>query len=497
MKNRLSGPYIGLAALCAGIFLAALDQTVVVTALPGMILDLQIPITKLNEAAWIVTAYLLGYTVAMPLFGQVSDVYGHRLVYLLALGVFGVGSLLCAVAPDLRWLIVARVIQAAGGGAVVPVAMANAVAQFPRSKHPFILGIIAAVAEAGGVLGPLYGATLVERLGWRWIFYINVPLIAIIAVLVLLACRDGRKVGGQVDYRGAVVLGLGLAALTIGLSGEIGSGAVLITASLVLAALALFALFAALERRTGHPLIELSMFREVGFASGNGANFLVGVALITSMVNVPLFAATVLQRPPMEGGLLLLRLTVAMPVGALLGGMLCQRLPYRYVATLGLLVTSLALFLTSGWSGNASDVVMTRDLVLAGLGYGLVISPIASSVLSSVPADKSGVASALVTVMRMIGMMVGLSILTSWGLGRFNTLMASVPLPLPTAGASAEALQQQMIEYQNLAFQAVLRVFNEVFLVAAIVCLVAIVPALLLRSQGDKRRASIFGMRAR
>lgn len=377
---------------------------------------------------------------------------------------------------------------------MVPVTMAIAAGQFPRYKHPFVLGLIAAVAEAGGVVGPLYGAVLVERLGWRWIFYINVPLVLIIAVLVLLACRKGSKAGGHVDYLGVAVIGLGLAALTIGLSQDAAAGNLVVTVSLLFAAFGLIAIFIALENRVDRPLIDLSMFRRVGFASGNGANFLVGMALITSMVNVPLFTATVLQRPPLEGGLMLLRLTVAMPLGALVGGRLCQHVAYRSVASLGLAVTSFALFLTSQWNAGVSDFVLTRDLLLAGLGYGIVISPIASSVLHSAPSDKAGVASAMVTVMRMIGMMVGLSALTSWGLGRFNTLMASVPLPLPSEGVGAEALQRQMIEYQNMAFQAVMKVFNEIFIVAAMVCLVAIVPALLLRSQRDNPEQCAAGI---
>lgn len=493
MKERLNNPYVGLAALCVGIFLAAMDQTVVVTALPTIIVDLQIPYTKLNEAAWIVTAYLLGYTVAMPLFGRVSDVHGHRRIYLVALATFGLGSLLCALATDLGWLVGARVIQAAGGGAVVPVAMAIAVGQFPQSRHPFILGLIAAVAEAGGVLGPLYGATLVERFGWRWIFYGNLPLVLAIGALVLVACQKGRKMGGAIDYRGAAIIGLGLAALTLGLSQD-ATGSVPISWALGLGGLVLLALFVAMAKRTDTPLIDLSMFRRAGFFSGNAANLLVGMALITSMVNVPLFSATVLQRPPLEGGLMLMRMTVAIPIGALLGGVLCQRFPYRHVAALGLSVTAGALFLTSGWNGSVSDLVLTRDLILAGLGYGLVISPITSSVLNSVSADKSGVASSVVTVMRMVGMMLGLSALTSWGLSRFNSLMAAVPLPLPAPGMTAEALQQQALRYQELAFQSLMKVFNEIFMVAAVVCLVAIVPALFLRGRAGEDRARVRGL---
>src|SRR5665648_238647 len=148
---------LALVVLCSAVFLAALDQTMVVTVLPAIMRALHIPYTKLDDAAWIVTGYLLGYTVAMPLFGRLADVRGRRMMFAAALGVFAVGSVLCAFAVDLRWLVAARVIQAAGGGALVPVAMVVAVGMLP-TRRALALGIVGAAAEAGGVLGPLYGA---------------------------------------------------------------------------------------------------------------------------------------------------------------------------------------------------------------------------------------------------------------------------------------------------------------------------------------------------
>src|SRR5919201_3725862 len=140
-----------------GIFLAALDQTVVVTALWPISTDLQIPVTELDKAAWVVTAYLLGYTVALPIMGRVADVYGHRRVYLGSLGLFMAGSLLCAIAPALPWLIGARALQAVGGGAILPVGMAMSRHLSEERRVPFALGMLGAVAEAGGGIGPLWG----------------------------------------------------------------------------------------------------------------------------------------------------------------------------------------------------------------------------------------------------------------------------------------------------------------------------------------------------
>src|SRR5215831_3584832 len=189
---------IALAALiiaCIGVFITAMDQTVVVTALPKIIADpgINIPFTQLDHAAWIISAYLLGFVIAMPLMGRVSDMYGRRRIFLLCLSIFGIGSILCGLAPTLGQsvdvsflsnfgidvsspglilLVSARFIQAIGGGAVVPVAMAIVSDFYGKERLALALGLIGAVTEAGGVMGPLYGALIVQNLGWTYIFYI-------------------------------------------------------------------------------------------------------------------------------------------------------------------------------------------------------------------------------------------------------------------------------------------------------------------------------------
>ena len=151
-----------LAVAAAGVFLAALDQTSVVTALPEIIDEIELPITRLDQAAWIVTGYLLGYTVAMPLLGRVSDVYGHGRIFLFSMLVFLTGSAGVALANDLWWLVGARVVQAIGGGAVVPVSIALASETLPGSRRGLAIGLIAAAAEGGATLGPLYGGGIIE-----------------------------------------------------------------------------------------------------------------------------------------------------------------------------------------------------------------------------------------------------------------------------------------------------------------------------------------------
>ena len=493
LGERRTSPHLLLSVTCLGIFLAALDQTVVVTALPSIITDIRLPFTKLDQAAWIITGYLLGYTVAMPIMGRVSDIYGRTRIYVLCLLVFMAGSILGALAGSLEWLIGARLIQAMGGGAIVPVAMAMATEVYPSSGRGMALGVIGAVTEAGGVLGPAYGAVLVEHLGWRWIFWINLPLgLLILAVFLLLRYQSRPAQGGSVDYPGALLIGASLALLTVALTQEANDPRPLVYTVLLLGGAALsFGLFLLREKATSEPLVRLSLFQSLPFSGANAANFLVGIALIVAMANLPLFSATVLERTPLQGGLTLLRMTVMMPVGAVLGGYLSRRLSYRGTAAIGLMLSALGLYLMSRWPIDVGETQMSIDAAVAGLGFGLVISPIATTVVNSVAAGQAGIASALVTVMRMVGMMVGLPALTSWGLARFTALTGDLALPVLLAGESTAEYEARVAQYQQVVKQAAATIFNELFFVAALICLVALLPALLitLKSRSDSRIA--------
>jgi MFS family permease len=422
----------------------------------------------------------------MPLLGRVADVKGRVRVFVACMILFAAASVACGAAQSLEWLIAARMVQAVGGGAALPIALA--LAAEGRGRVAIALGIVGAVAEAGSVLGPLYGAALVQWVSWRWVFYLNLPITIAIIVLVLRLQRDTPAAGGSVDLRGGILLGAALGALAVGFSTEgvfeaPSAQAIL----LLLGGLALLALFIASQRQTRDPLIDLKLFRHSPFVAANATNFLVGAVLIVALVNLPLWSATVLQRTAAEGGLLLLRLTLFIPVGAVMGGVVTHFLGPRPASLLGLLACAGSFLLMAQWPATVSDERMALDLALGGLGFGLLLAPLTATAITWAGPARAGVSAALVTLMRMVGMMIGLSALTSYGLGRFDIMVRDLPLPLAMPGETAEALAQRQVEFSTRILEATVAVYHEVFTAAAFLCLLALVPAALLRSPRKPR----------
>ena len=477
-----STPFV-LTIVGLGAFITALDQTVVVTALPSVMLDLKVPIADLDRAAWIITAYLLGYTVAMPLIGRLGDVYGYPRVYQVSLVVFCIGTSLVAVSPSLEWMVGARVIQAVGGGATVPIGMALAVSMVPKERWALALGIVGGAAEAGSMLGPAYGGAIVEVLNWRWIFWLNVPQSAVV-FLALLWLPNRRDGAARVDYLGGVILIGALLVLSLALSR---SGLFTFDSPLpfLLAAggVGLVALLVLVEARTYQPLLAPALFRSWAFLTANLTQVLVGVALIIAMVTVPLMANTVMGKTPFTGAMWLLRLTGAIPLGAVAGGILTARLGARPLTVAGLSLVAAGMFLASGWDLGVSDPRLTGHLVIAGFGFGLVIAPITSQALASAGEGDRGTAASLVVVSRMMGMTLGLAALSAWGVTHFQGLTAGLDFPLPLAGEAAGVFEARAAEYSANVNAAGLKLFQRFFVVAAVASLAAILPALGMRGR--------------
>ena len=500
------------------IFIGALDLTVVSAVLPHVIYDLEIPLqTGLDDAAWLVSGYLLAYSVAMTFMGHLSDIYGRRKVYLLALTIFAVGSYLVAVAhtwptrfalrvyyllssgrPDpahvtLLSLIVARMIQAFGGGAMVPVGMALVGDLYPAGERAKPLGIIAAVDTAGWAVGHFYGGVITYHLDWRTIFWLNLPICALAFFLIYFALRElpQKPVAERMDWLGAVLITLALTALNLGLGGSSEAGGGGFEQQVVWSPYGTFAVILAVfllgvflwhQARAEYPLVPLHLFRNRNFSAASLANFLVGYSLFVAIASVPLFINTVvaetLDEGALDSGVILLALTVPMAIAAFPGGWLTARRGYRWPALAGLVVALVGFGLMNHWKVDTTYATMVPQLAVAGIGFGLVMAPIAAAVVDAAPAEYRGTASALVIIFRLVGMTIGVSSITTYGLHRAEVLSSRL---LSATSDFAEAAR--------VALEVAVTVIDEAFLIAGIACALAIYPIIRLRNLWSERKS--------
>ena len=481
--------WVALSVICFGIFLAALDQTAVSALLPTIIKDYEgaFSPSAVERAGWIVTAYLVGYTVVMPVMGRLADLLGHRLLFNISILIFMGGSALCAVAPTLKWLAVFRAVQAVGGGAIVPIAMGMVGLGFTRRTQALAIGILVSAGEAGGVIGPLYGAFVSQPMGWRWIFWINIPLgLAVIAVVQLMVPRWPRE-RVYIDYRGAVLLAMFLTVITAALSGQRTIGWYEFVFPMMAFGAVLLAAFIWVERGQEHPTLRIDMFRNRTFAAANIANLLEGVAMITALIQVPMFAYTTVSATPIEGGLLVVRMTLMIPIGAVIGGLLVNRISHRWTAAAGFTLAAIGMFLVSRWTVDVSSAVQTRDLMIAGFGFGLNSPALAAAVVGSVSRSRLALGSAIHIVFKTTGMMLGLAALGGWGIYTFESTLDLEGLPLLQRQQSfAEQMARMREVVEQRSMDAILLVLNRFFLVAAVMCALAIIPSLMIRVQEDE-----------
>jgi MFS family permease len=513
MRKWTSSPGFKVALISIPIFIGALDLTVVSAVLPQVLIDLEIPFqTGLDNAAWIVTGYLLAYSVSMTFMGRLSDIHGRRKVYLAALVIFAVGSYLAAVAhtwptrlvlrvyylvasgrPDLSYLslyilIAARMIQAFGAGTMVPVGMAMVGDLYPLGKRAKPLGVIAAVDTAGWVVGHLYGGIIVRFWTWQTIFWLNLPICLLAWILIRSLLDEGAPEGerGTMDWLGAGLITVTLSILNIAL----GSGAEASSSTsleelsslppaalpAVGAALVFLLLFIWRQSRARDPLIELSLFKELNYRPASLANFLIGVALFIAIANVPLFINSLITATPEQGawdsGWMLSGLTVPMALAAVPGGWISDRRGYRFPSLLGLMMAVGGFILMSGWTQEVSYLVMGLHLAFTGIGLGLTMAPIAAAVINASPAEHRGTSSALVIIFRLVGMTIGVSSITTIGLRRMQIL--SKQLMPPNAGFE---------EISRVGTLVAERVITDNFWIAAAVAALALLPAIFLRSK--------------
>jgi len=436
-----------------------------------MIEGIGLPQDQFYRAAWIVNGYILGYVVAMPFFARAADAYGHGRVFALALLVFCAGSALVAMSDNLTMLTCARALQAVGGGAVVPVALAIVTSDAPVSQRAVGIGAMAAAAEAGGLLGPLWGGGLADLLSWQDIFWINLPLCLPLAA-AMWHFSSPRKPGGHpdLDLPAALLLGASLVCLTIAITDDpIERRPVALSLGLYGGAAAFFAAFIWREVHARRPMVDLRLFRKRPVMAGFATNALTGGALIVAMINVPLFTNAVQDGTALEGGLNLMRLTVGLAIGAVAGGLLTSRIGPTAAAAMGLVCAGLGFLGMAQWDEDPGLLLMTVPLFVAGLGFGLVIAPVNTVVLDASEEDERATMAALLTVIRLVGALVGVALLTTRGLSGFYASAGQVDITDPNFIDRVIGLEVDS--------------FRSGFLVTSAVCFVTLIPVWFLRMQ--------------
>jgi MFS family permease len=513
-----------LAVLGAGVFLAGLELMITAVALPAIVIDLA-DWTRLREASWIINGYLLVYVVTMPLAGRLADLWGNRRMFLSALVLFTVGSLLAGLAPSLELLVAARLVQAAGGGILVPVATSATTHLFAGTSRPRALGVIGALTFLGMAAGPFLGAAILgsfhpeaalSRLGipptsplteflvpaWRWVFYVNVP-IGILAIAIAWAASSGWETptrAGRVDLAGGALFSLfllgTLGSLTLLGARQEPDGAGLDPAivSAILVAAAVVGLVATIVRglRVADPFLDPRLFRSASFSSATLVSGLTGYGFATAIVGGAVFVDRVLYGGPDEQRLALGALAGATAVGALLSGFAVRLLRLRLVTMIGLGASIVALVVMAGWTRDTSVEQAALALAVFGAGFGLTVTPRSTAAVEAVSRDQYGVASSTVTVARMVGMAVGLAILTAYGSTTIDQLYDRVYATpdaylefIPASLQDRPLRDGQVVEaLEAWAASEAARIMVGVFLVAAAVTAAAIPPSLLL----DRRR---------
>src|SRR2546423_980335 len=428
-----------LGAMLLAMFLFALDQTVVGTALPKIITDLR----GNSLYTWAITIYLLTSTISGPIYGKLSDLFGRRPIVIWAVGLFLVSSVLAGVSQEMWQFILFRGLQGLGGGAVFPVALAVVADLYTPAERGKYLGLFGAVFGVSSLVGPAIGGIITDVFSWHWIFFVNVPigLISLVILWRLLPAIRRPEAARNIDYVGALVFALAIAPFLVGLtnkqSGEWTDSAV---GGLMLVGLAFGVLFVWIESRVPEPIVPLLLFRIRTFRISVAAMFLAAFGFFTAVVFLPRWFQTVAGASATESGYNILPLLGGLILSAIASGQVVARVGrYKVLIFSSLVLLALGLFLLTNLHANTDRPALWLWMLIAGVGIGPSFAVFTLIVQNSVQPDRIGVATSSLTFFQQIGGTIGLTLASTILANRIAT---ELPIQLGKAGVPFQAFAQ-------------------------------------------------------
>jgi EmrB/QacA subfamily drug resistance transporter len=436
LRATMSRPQLILviASVMLGMLLAALDQTIVGTAMPRIIAQLN----GLEHYAWVATAYLLASTVMVPIYGKLSDIYGRKPFFLLGMLLFLLGSALSGASQTMTQLIFFRAIQGLGAGAMMPIVQAIIGDIFPPAERGKWQGLLMAVFGLSSIVGPTAGGWITDNWGWRWVFYVNMPVGAVaVAVAVLALPSAGRRRQHQIDYWGALTLAAGAVPLLLAFSwaGTLyawGSAQII---GLLIVAVLMLAAFVVVETRVAEPIITPALFRNSIFTVSVVATFLLAAGMFGAILYLPLFVQGVLGNTATNSGVVLTPMMLGFIVSSTIGGQILSRTGrYKVLALVGFVVATAGMFLLSRMDVTTTDGVVVRDMVITGLGIGVLMSLFTIVVQNAFPFHQLGQVTASVQFFRSMGSTIGIAVLGTVLTNQYQgALQANLPAALKQA----------------------------------------------------------------
>lgn len=423
MDHTRSNVNLTVAALLMAMFMAALDQTIVSTAMPTIVGEFK----EFDFFVWVFSAYMISSVIATPIFGKLSDMYGRKTFFVAGLSIFMVSSILCGTADSMTELVIYRAIQGIGGGAVMPLCFAVLFDLFPPEKRGKMNGLFGAVFGLSSVFGPLVGAWFTDSkaLGWEWIFFINIPIgIISLAMLIMFYKESNQKSIQVIDWTGLVIFTSMILCLMFGIEmGEKEGWASPIILSLFGGFIALLTLFIVVEQKVSNPIISPKLFQNKLFTLSQVASFIYGAIMVSGATYIPLFIQGVFGEDASSAGQTLTPMMLAVVASSIIGGRFVNRFTYRGIMLVsgGVLLTAITLLSTI--DADTSRWVITLYMIIVGLGIGVSFVVFNLSSLHGVPPEDKGAATSMVVFFRTIGSALGVTI---FGVLQVHALQQSV-----------------------------------------------------------------------